>query len=225
MARLSADEPILRTGWLAEAPPGFRDAIVARSDELVLRAGAVAYQVGDLSGGLYGVLSGRLEVHTQATGETPTLIHIVGPGFWTGEFAALLGRPRIVSLVARSECRLLRLSRAEFQRVTETDPQGWQTVALLILRNLSTTINLLSAIRCDDPQQRTALVLMNLAREMGQPPGQVDVSQSEIGVLARMSRGSVNAALSGLEDRGLIRRIYRAVEIVDAAGLAAFAAG
>ena len=35
--------------------------------------------------------------------------------------------------------------------------------------------------------------------------------------MARMSRSSVNAALGALEAQGLIRAVYRGIEIIDAA--------
>lgn len=212
-------------GWLAETPEAFRDSVLSRVDRLDFAPGEAVYQVGDNGGGLYGLASGRLEIHTLQLGEAPSLIHIAGPGFWTGEFGAILGRPRIIALVARRRVCVLRLSRAEVLRMTEKDPTVWRWISVLAMRNTSTLLNLLNAIRCEDPVQRVALVLVNLAQEPSPVEGAVDVVQSEIGTIARMSRGSVNVALGVLEEQGLIRRVYRAVEVPDLPALAAFAAG
>ncbi len=223
VAKIITEQPFDRMGWLSDTPADFRAEVIARSDALHFPAGSALYQVGDNGGALFGVAEGRVEVHARPLGETPTLIHIVGPGFWTGEFGAVLGQPRIISLVARSDTRILRLTRATLLRLAEGHPGIWQMVSALTTGNHVKLVNILSAIRCEDPVQRVALVLVNLSREPSPQPGCIDVLQPEIGAMARMSRGSVNAALGALEAQGLIRRVYRAIEITDAAALVAFA--
>lgn len=223
MPRIVNEAPFDRLGWLSDTPAEFRAEVIARSDALQFPAGSALYQVGDNGGALFGVAEGRVEVHVRPLGDTPTLIHVVGPGFWTGEFGAVLGQPRIISLVARSDTRILRLTRATLLRLAEGNPEIWQKVTALAMRNQVALVNVLSAVRCDDPVQRVALVLVNLSGEPSPQPGCIDILQPEIGAIARMSRGSVNAALAALEAQGLIRRVYRAIEVTDAAALVAFA--
>jgi hypothetical protein len=115
--------------------------------------------------------------------------------------------------------------RAELLRITEAQPAAWAVLMQLVLRNQALLLSLLGAVRSADAEQRVALTLLNLAREIPEGEEGIAISQTEIGAIACMSRGAVNAALAALEGRGLIRRSYRGVGIVSIAGLTAFAAG
>ncbi len=142
MVQIPDGSPVRRLGWLSTLPSEFAETVLSRSDVIHRRAGEALYQVGDEGAALFGIVEGRVEVHVQPLGETPTLVLIVGPGFWTGEMAAVAARPRIISLVARNECRLLRLSRAELLRITQASPETWRHIAMLILGNLGTAMSL-----------------------------------------------------------------------------------
>lgn len=209
-------------GWLAETSAAFREAVLARSDELRIKAGEALYRIGDEPGGLYGVAEGLVEVHLTQHNDTPSLVTIVGPGFWTGEFATILGGPRQIAVLARIDCRVLRLSRAEFRRIADLVPDTWQMVSRLSVRNTIRTVGLVEALKCESPLIQVALTLRNLALESAETPPRIDLTQTELAGLARMSRGSVNGALKALVARGLIRQDYGAITVPDITSLAAF---
>ncbi len=209
-------------GWLARTPTAFREAVLARSDRIHLGPGEALYHAGDEAGGLYGVAEGIVEAHLHPRGDAPTLLHLLGPGFWTGEFATATGQPRLIALIARSQCRILRLSRAEFQRLAEEDPLAWQFLAHLAIGNLARTVAVITALRQHSAPARLALTLANLARETDTRPPMLRLSQAELGIMAQMSRGAVNAALARLEHAGLVRRDYGAITVLDVNALAAF---
>ena len=64
---------------------------------------------------------------------------------------------------------MLRLSRAELLRIADTDPQCWRMLALLSVRNIATMINLIEALKQEDPTERVALTLVNLAERDCKP--------------------------------------------------------
>jgi CRP/FNR family transcriptional regulator, cyclic AMP receptor protein len=214
-----------RIGWLAGAPSRFREAVLARCDRISLKAGQSVYHFGDNVGGIVGVSEGFMQVHGRAHGEEPTLVHIAGPGFWTGEFATATGQARIVSLVAHTDLVLLRLPRAEFQRIAAADPQAWHQLAVLSTRNTALALDMIAMLRRGDPVERLAHALHLLFREVPQPQSNLRVSQADLGAVARMSRTSVNAALQVLEARGLVRPVYRGIEILAPEALQALVAG
>lgn len=224
MAR-SLDLSVFRQrGWLAGAPPGFREAMLSRCDLLSVPAGKALYQAGDEPGGLYGLLEGRVEVHLVPRGETPTMIQIAGPGFWTGEFSATTGGRRLIALIARNDCRVLRLSRAELHRLAETAPECWQMLARLAAWNNSAVLDVIGMLKREDACERVAMMLLILSREVPDAPVLLDVSQTELGHLARMSRGTVNTALRRLAGEGLIAQEYGAIRVPDLAALERFEA-
>jgi CRP/FNR family transcriptional regulator, cyclic AMP receptor protein len=216
------DASVFRKGWLSQTPTDFREMVLSRSDLIKLGPGEALYHAGDDAGGLYGVVSGLIELHLHPLGHAPTLLLIVGPGFWTGEFATATGRPRLIALIARSECNILRLSRAEFLRLAQDRPQTWQLLAQLAVGNVERAIMIIAALRQQSPLARLALTLAYLAREADLRPAVLRLTQAELGVLAQMSRGAVNAALAQIEARGLIRREYAAIIVTDPDALSQF---
>jgi CRP-like cAMP-binding protein len=211
------------TGWLAETPEPFRAQVLARCLLRSADPGEALYHVGDDQGGLYGILRGQVGVHGAPQGGAETLFHIVGPGFWTGEFTTLTGKGRVISLIARTPVQVVRLHRADFQRIAEAEPHAWRHFSLLTVQNTLRAIRVIDALRREDATDRLAATLLNLAREQPESPVVLRLSQDDLGTLARLSRGSVNAALARLEGMGLLRRDYGAITLHDATALAAFA--
>jgi CRP-like cAMP-binding protein len=218
-----------RFGWLSEVPAKFRADLLRRCDPLAVGPGEAITRVGDETTSLYGVAEGQIGIHVAPHGGVSTLIHLVGPGFWTGEVGAVAQRPRVIALVARTPARVLRLPRSALQRIVEKDPLAWRYLTLLVVRNNARAVAVIAALRRDNAAERLAATLVNLATELplGDAGGGVviRVSQNDLGVLARLSRGSVNAGLARLEAAGLIVRDYAAITLADPSALEAFTDG
>jgi CRP-like cAMP-binding protein len=217
---------IARIGWLAEVPGDFRADLLRRCDMLAVDPGAAITRVGDETTSLYGVLEGQIGIHVAPLDGNSTLTHVVGPGFWTGEVGAVAQAPRVIALVARTPARVLRLPRSALQRIVEKDPLAWRYLTLLAVRNNARAVAVIAALRRDNAAERLAATLANLAADLAPRdaggPVVIRVSQQELGVLARLSRGSVNAALARLEAAGLIVRDYAAITLADPAAVAGF---
>ena len=168
------------------------------------------------------MIKGHLELHLAARGKSPTLAHIAGPGFWVGDFAAITGAPRRFSIVARGECALLRLSRAEMQRICQEEPTSWRYLAELAVTNLGVTLDFAEMLRRVDSVARVAAALAILIEEDAHGQHTVDASQADLAAMTRLSRGIVNAALNTLEKRGWITRRYGAVSVTEHTALAEF---
>lgn len=213
---------LFRSGWLADASDELRDAIQARCSYRAVSEGESLYHVGDETGGLYGVVQGQVGIHGDQFGSEPTLIHIVGPGFWTGEFATITGQSRIIALTARTTGQVVRLTRSDFLRIAEAYPLAWRHIALMSSRNNQRAMAINGAMRREKPTERLATTLVNLAAELSGDAAVLRVSQEELAAMIRMSRGSVNAALARLESAGLLRRDYGTITVLDVAAIAAF---
>jgi CRP/FNR family transcriptional regulator, cyclic AMP receptor protein len=206
-------------GWLAETPRAFQDLLLPRCDLLRLKPKQNVYEVGDDAGGLFGLVEGRLEVHLAVRGLQPTLAFIGAPGFWVGDAAAVRGHPRLVSVIAGTRCRVLRLRRAELFLLGANYPQTWAHVTLMMARNVERCVNIIDALKRHDPIERVAAMLLNLLEE----GPLIELSQSDLAAMTSLGRGSVNAGLKALQARGLIRRRYRSIEVLNGAGLRQFA--
>jgi CRP/FNR family cyclic AMP-dependent transcriptional regulator len=217
-----ADVLLRRVTWLAQTPPKFQDQLLTRADLLRLKKGDLLYDVGDDATGLFGVAEGHVEVHAPRAGVDATLSFVGGPGFWFGDIAALTGQPRRVGIVARTDCRLLRVPRAQIVRLTEADPEVWRSFSLLLARNYAKAMGIIHALKQSDPARRVAAMLVVVVEDNAPGVTTAPASQWDIGELAHLGRSKVNASLKALESRGLIQRRYRSIDVVDAAGLRIF---
>lgn len=225
MDKLAAGAFVRRHGWLSRTPVPFQDEVIARSDLLSLTGGQALYHADDPAGGLFAIVAGRIELHYPVTGDDPTLAYICGPGIWAGDTAAVGGRRRRMTLIAGSGLQALRLPRAQLLRIADADPLAWRYFAELVANNYFNCLDVIDALRRGDPIERIAMSLCNLLFE--QPEGEVVVnaSQADLGAMTQLSRGTANTALGALESRGLIRRGYGVIEILDTAALRDFAQG
>jgi CRP/FNR family transcriptional regulator, cyclic AMP receptor protein len=202
------------------APADFQDRLLAACDLLTFEAGRSCFRAGDDSGSTFGVVAGRTELHIALQGDDPTLGYICGPGYWS---AAAIGQRRRLSMIAGpAGCHVLRLSRAEMFRITQHDPAAWRYFAELLAQNLINALNVIDALKRSDPIERLAVTFCNLLEGLSVTQGVVDASQSDLGSLTQLGRSSVNAALSEMESRGLIRRGYASVEIPSVSALRRF---
>jgi Crp-like helix-turn-helix domain len=122
-------------------------------------------------------------------------------------------------VVARTDCRLLRVPRAQIVRLTETDPEVWRSFSLLLARTHAKAMGIIHALKQSDPARRVAAMLAVLVEDNAAGMTIAPASQWDIGELAHLGRSKVNTSLKALESRGLIRRRYGAIEVVDADGL------
>lgn len=216
------EDVLARKGWLAATADGFRRAVLDHGDVLGLLSGTSLFHAGDEPGGIYGLIAGRLELHLAARGDHPTLAYIAGTGFWVGDFAAIQNAPRRFSVVARGECSVLRLSRAEIQRICGEDPSAWRFLAQLAVMNLGVTLDFAEMLRRVDSFARVAAVIAILSDADAEGRSVVEASQADLAAMTRLSRGMVNAALNGLEQRGWIARRYGGVTVTNPTALADF---
>ena len=85
MEKRQADAFLRRVTWLADTPARFQDQVLSKGNLLRLKRAELLYDVGDNASGLFGVVEGHMEVHTQRAGVDATLSFIGGPGFWLGD--------------------------------------------------------------------------------------------------------------------------------------------
>ena len=215
LSKAAAVDVFRHKGWLARTPAAFREEILRRCDVLHLRRGQSAYEMGDEPGGLYGVSSGRLDVHLPSRVDAPSLTWLAAPGFWTGDIAAVTGTRRQITLIAGADSRVLRLSRASMIQIVEADPQAWLHFAELLARNFATALSAIALLRLDSPIARICALLAGLAVDDTDPSPTVRASQAEIAAMTQLGKTAVNASLSELEAAGVIQRRYASVRVLD----------
>jgi CRP-like cAMP-binding protein len=207
-------------GWLTTTPEEFQAKVAARADLIRLEAKQPLYAAGDSSGGLFGLIEGRLDMHLTTLGNTDTLAFVVSPGMWIGDIAAVTGAQRVMSIIACTPCYILRLPRSEMLRIVEQSPAAWFHIAEMLAQNFARAIEMIELLRCPDPTRRIAALLCNLVGNRA--PAPIRISQIEMAEMAHLGRTNVQSALLDLAQKGLVKRGYASVEIIDIVALKHF---
>ncbi len=91
-------------------------------DMTVPRGGRIVSQ-GEAPEFFYVVQSGRVQVFRETADRIRTVLTELGPGAYFGEVALVTGQPRTASVEALTEAQLVRVSKEEFNRLLDQNPQ------------------------------------------------------------------------------------------------------
>jgi CRP-like cAMP-binding protein len=210
-----------RAGLTSEQAERVRREAFARSYE----AGATVLARGSPSVHWLGVIQGMLKVDTVSLDGKSTTFAGVPAGAWFGEGAVLKGEPRPYAVVAIRASTVAFVPRATFQwLIDESRPFGRWLIEQLNAR-LGHYVGLIETFRFHDPSARVAFCIAEMFNPQLFPGTQarLPISQDEIGRLSGLSRQNTNRALHDLEDAGLVRIGYGAIEVLDVEGLQGYA--
>ncbi len=121
-----------------------RIQIIERFVSRPVAAGEELVTEGVESDGLYLVLRGRMEVSCAADGSEPLVVGELAEGEVFGEISCLRKEPAIATVRAKTAGSVLRLPRAEFDRLVSSHPQVLVLVSELSDERLAQTSNLLA---------------------------------------------------------------------------------
>lgn len=206
-------------GWLAEAPPAFRHAVLDRCSLKEFGAGETIYMAGDEPGGMYGLITGGLLV-TITTGERgPNLAHYFRPVTWFGEGPGITGGPRLAGFAASRRSELLYLPLHAIDDILRLDPPSWRLFVALAMMKVEITLSAMNDLTFRQSRKRVIAVLLRLAGcRLATPPGEaafeVDVSQHDLAALSNVSRATLSSVLKPLSEDGLIILTYRRIDIL-----------
>ena len=181
-------------------------------------AGQLIQQRGDDPAGFWLIESGTVAIGQYlASGEFRGVALLRAGDSW-GELALFARRPRVVDAVARTACVALHVPATRFEAALAANPAAMRTLLGALSQQLQETLEVVAAIRRGSARTRIAGLLLTL-HDSGEGSGPISISQQELGELLGLTRVSVNAGLRHFEACGMVRRGYRAIEVIDRAGL------
>lgn len=101
--------------------PGQAEEVASQLKPRDLAAGEVLFTQGSRGETFFIVVTGEVEVFQQE-GSVERHINTLGPGSFVGEMAVLTGQPRIASVRAHTNCRLVVLDSEDFRTVMDRYP-------------------------------------------------------------------------------------------------------
>lgn len=220
-----ARQVLAAEGWLARCSPAFREAVLDAAIFRLAPGAATLFHAHDRSGGLFGIARGTIEVSLHLDHPDTPIMDLAHAGFWAG-FRPLLGRPRSLTVVARTELLWALVPLHSIRSLLEREPGWWRHIAELSDDNTEIALGIASDLTRQDSRSRAIATLLRMAGCRYRDPPDVAVlelriSQVELAALAVMSRNTLNTIMGELIARRLVTIGYRSIRLVDPAGLRA----
>ena len=199
--------------------------LLALSSRHDMKKGQTLLLQGDPGDQLLILLSGNAKVTMVAQNGREITLDYADPGTMLGEIAVLNGGGRSASVIALSAGTYLRLTRAAFEAFVERQPGvAWRLLKELA-RRLRQTNDTVESDRAFTSGPRLARFLQRLTLSSN-PDGRLrlDLSQTELGSFAGMSRENINRQLSAWADAGVIALEHGQIRVLDSQFLSEIAA-
>lgn len=207
--------------WFGQLPDAQRERVADSVFTLQGSKGEVLLHAGEEVKGWYAVLSGLVKIQSEsAQGRRQSFLGIPG-GEWFGEGSVMKREPRRYDVIALRDTELMCLPRAAFEALYTTSLPFCQALSEHLNMRLAQAMAIIETMRLRSPDQRVA---MYLGRQLWHGSRRVSLSQEELGILAGLSRQTVNGVLKEFERRQLVSLQFGRVDILDEAGLAAVVA-
>jgi CRP-like cAMP-binding protein len=198
MARLPSKVPAI----LSRLPEHLSAQLFAGATLHRLDAGETLFAAGDAGDGCYLLKEGLLKVVVTSERGAERTFAILGPGELAGELAIIDGQPRSASVRAIKDCKLIFISRKQFEECMRQHPEiGGYLVGVLASR-LRETDEALAAASFLTIKARLARALLQLAEYLGE-----DLGSGRILIRHKVTQGDL-AAMTGVA-REYVNRVLR----------------
>ena len=199
--------------------------LLALSSRHDMKKGQTLLLQGDPGDQLLILLSGNAKVTMVAQNGREITLDYVDAGAMLGEIAVLNGGGRSASVIALSAGSYLRLTRAAFEAFVERQPGvAWRLLKELA-RRLRQTNDTVESDRAFSSGPRLARFLQRLTMSTNLDGRlRLDLSQTELGSFAGMSRENINRQLSAWVDAGVIALEQGQIRVLDSNFLSEIAA-
>jgi CRP/FNR family transcriptional regulator, cyclic AMP receptor protein len=212
-------------GWFSERSAKTRAALGSIAKLRSVAKGDRVYLAGDPANGVFGLVSGSLNLSIpRADGEDYT-VHRAGTGFWFGDLALFSEGVRLVSIHAAQPTLLVQLPVRELRRLIDQDPRLYADFYALTYANFRTAFQIISNLAISSTEKRVADRLFLEATARGDGDGWVPLSQSELANLTAVSLPTLKRILRRFAEAGLVEQQYARIQVLDRDALALLCRG
>jgi CRP/FNR family cyclic AMP-dependent transcriptional regulator len=204
--------------WYGRLPEAARAHLAGSVATQQAQKGDVLLRAGESVDGWYAVLHGLVKLQTQSPEGRRQAFLGIPAGEWFGEGSVLKDEQRRYDVIALRDSELLCLPRAEFDQLRSSSIDFCNVLIEHLNMRLGQAMAIIETTRLRSPHQRIA---MYLGPQLWRGSRRMSLSQEELGILAGLSRQTVNAVLKDFERKKLVSVEFGRVDIVDEAGLQA----
>ena len=219
-----ADSLQSAAGWFPLLAPDEQERVLRDMTSTQYAAGAMIERKGEPATAWLGVLSGLVRVSVgNEEGKVASLMGVMAGG-WFGEGSLLKRERRKYDVIALRESIILRMPEATFDWVLDRSIPFNRYLLHQLNERVGQFVGKAESDRLLAPEARVARCLVELLNPLFYPgkAKRLDITQEEIGYLARISRQRTNQALRELEAAKLVEVEYGAVHILDPIGLQSY---
>jgi len=205
--------------WFASLPERHQEEVLRHAVPLKFRRGKHLFPQGDPPTGIFGIISGEVQVIGNTLAGLDILMSVQRPGNWTGFLACLDGRNFTFNVVASQPCEVLHLPIAAVRRIFMHDVDALSYMVAPELGTLRALYSHLIEQIASTPLQRTARRLVHLASntqgEQVTARTLSPITQDQLALSIMSSRQWTNRLLQHLEKTGLIARSCSRIDVLD----------
>jgi len=171
------------------------------------------------------VIEGHIEIIVRRANGKEVTLGDIGPRGWATWLPCFIPKAPEYDFVAGGGSCFIAIPVHVVRRFCEEHPQMYPWIIAEIGLRLRLLMDWTGQSVLVGPEQRMAKLILILARDqkLSGNSGTLMANQTRLANLARCSRQTANALLSGLEKKGLLNLAYGKLEILDMAKLATLA--
>lgn len=173
------------------------------------------YLAGDVPNGVFGLVSGSLDISfPRGDGEDYTL-HRAGSGFWVGDLALFSKGARLVSVRAAEPTLMVQFPAPELNRLVRADPRLYADFYALTYENFQTAFRIITNLAITSAEKRVANRLVLEVESRGDADGWISLSQAELAKLVAISSPTLQRVMRRFADAELVKKGYGRIQVID----------
>lgn len=198
--------------------PDQLESLLRSSTRRELKRGEVILKQGDEPGDFaVFILSGTVKVSMVSATGREIILNYSSAGDLVGEIAMLDQQPRTATVSATEPTSILVIPSYVFQAAALANPASMGGVMRALANRLRQSNLVVESDRTFSMAPRLARALVRLL-DPADPDGRrlrLNPSQSDLGAFAGIARENVSRLMSDWEERGILRRNDRSLQIID----------
>jgi CRP-like cAMP-binding protein len=204
-----------KQGWFAQRTRQTRALLGDIARLRVFAKSELVYLAGDAPNGVFGLVSGSLNIsYPRADGEDYT-VHRAGSGFWIGDAALFAKGTRLVSIRAAEPTTMVQLPLRDLQRVLRDDPRLYADFYALSYENFRTTLQIITNLAIPSVEKRVADRLVLELDSRGDADGWIALSQPELAKLVAVSLPTLQRVMRRFAEARLVQQSYGRLQVID----------
>lgn len=178
------------------------------------------YFEGDEAEYLYLVAMGKVKLVRNTTSGREVLLDVLHGGDHFGSLPTLGGRAHTETAIAQTDCCILRISPADFDRILAEHPDVTRKVLEAVSQRLTESQEIVKQLSAFTAEQRIASALMRLSGKLGERRGegvliQLPFSRQDLAAMTGSTVETVSRVMSRFAEEGWVKSGRKWVTILN----------